>query len=144
MSCFNVPEYHVRALISWGLDHGVPSPFAPRVQFELLAAANGRAVAERYREPRETMPTWDHVDTSEFSPVQIVKAVDCIEYQCSNWTGWPGSDAETLARDLRAAALRRIPGGDLGTFAGTRTLNGYDAAAWELDAPALATAGGAA
>ena len=48
MSCFVVPDFHVSALVSWAVAHGVDLDASPDAVAHMLASANRRAFSERY------------------------------------------------------------------------------------------------
>ena len=68
----------------------------------------------------------------ELSPVQVLKACNCLEYQSCEHPGWEDSQARANLEVIRAYAVRQLPG--------------YEDADWTLDAwkPELLVAGGAA
>jgi hypothetical protein len=132
MSCFIVDSHHIRALVSWaalhrvtyympaGRQHVETAGDGQRVA-ELLHRANLAAFADRYpREGAALAEPFDYrpVAASWLPAIQIVKACDCLDYQCSDWTGWPDSEARRILRAIREKAIRMLPG--------------YEAAAWEL------------
>lgn len=52
-------------------------------------------------------------------PVQVLKALDCYEYQSCEHAGWRSSEARAFVRFLRKAAIGALPG--------------YDEAEWAID-----------
>ncbi|WP_353247353.1 hypothetical protein [Limnohabitans sp.] len=146
MSCFVVNDYHVNALVAWGLRHGAIVGISPDALAHMLACANRAAYAERYQGDQvEPFEGFDRsVDPSHLVPVAVVKACDCLDYQCSDWSSWSGIGSEPAAHlaAIRAAALAMAMAGH-GIAAGPnaggldygRELPGYDAAAWHLDEP---------
>jgi len=148
MSCFVVPDFHVSALVSWAVAHGVDLDASPDAVAHVLASANRRAYSERYagRYDSDAAP-FGGLDRSagvDLAPVAIVKACDCLDYQASDWSCWDDSDAFGYLVAIRRAAVAAAhlaahqaapksykytpdPSG--------RALPGYDAAAWCLDEP---------
>lgn len=123
MSCFVVPDYHVDVLVSWAVLHKAPAFFdglGPRTLAAVLAEANRAAYRERYGEQPEPAVPYQCPDARALSAVQVVKACDCLEYQCSDWSEWRGSPAERALARIREHAVR------LG-------LPGYESADWVLD-----------
>ena len=45
-----------------------------------------------------------------FDPVQVIKAVDCYQYQSCEHEGWDASEAKNITDRLRCAATHRLPG----------------------------------
>jgi len=154
MSCFVVSDYHVSALVAWAAVNGADLDASPHALAHELASANRAAFNERYagRYQDEVAPFvfTRLIDLADLAPVAIVKACDCLAYQCSDWTAWDRSD---LARDLgeiRAVAVQLARGPwSPGEPDDPSELPGYHAAAWCLDepdtwAPDLVAAGHAA
>lgn len=46
------------------------------------------------------------------SPVSILKACDCLEYQSCEHPGWEGSIAQCIVRGIKDAAVSDLPGYD--------------------------------
>ena len=143
MSCFVVNDYHVNALVAWGLRHGAIVGISPDALAHMLACANRAAYAERYQGDQvEPFEGFDRsVDPSHLVPVAVVKACDCLDYQCSDWSTWYGSEpsAHLAVIRARAVSLAYLGAASLGGSGGGldygRELPGYDAAAWHLDEP---------
>lgn len=145
MSCFVVPDFHVSALVAWGVRHGAIVGISPDALAHELAAANRRAYSERYagRYDSELAPFGglDHSAGQDLPAVAIVKACDCLAYQASDWSGWDGSEASAHLAVIRARALGLARAGAV-AWGGTggradqygRDLPGYDEAEWELQA----------
>ena len=57
----------------------------------------------------------------QFSPVQVVKSVDCYQYQACEHEGWRDSEAKAFTDALRSCATQRVPG--------------YEAADWGAPQP---------
>lgn len=136
MSCFVVDNYHVSALVSWAISHGVPLGVSPDAVAHELASANRAAFAERYqgRYQDEVAPFdgLDRVDVSHLAPVAIVKACDCLEYQASDWSSWRESEPAAHLAAIRAAALAMVNGGRYLPDVEAHELPGYHGAAWAL------------
>ena len=123
MSCFVVPDYHVDVLVSWAVLHKAPAfieGLDPRRLAACLARANRIAYRARYGEQCEEPEPYRHRDAQRLSFAQVVKACDCLDYQCSDWSEWEGSTAQRALTRIREHAVRLA-------------LPGYDEAAWSLD-----------
>lgn len=121
MSCFVVPDFHIDALVSWAADRGACCFFVGMTPVGLAAALHdanctayrcryGEAVGEEYRFTRRAVT---------LSPVQVIKACDCLEYQCSDWPDWSESVAARALARVRDHAISMLPG--------------YEEARWTLD-----------
>jgi len=136
MSAFIVPHAHIDALVSWAVHHRVPlfpAGITPAVVAAFLFEENCRSVDYRYGEvnPRDYRYE-NRPGARELSPVQILKACNCLEYQSCEHPDWEDSRARACLASIRAQAVRMLPG--------------YEDADWTLDAwkPELLVAGGAA
>lgn len=124
MSCFIVPDYHIDILVSWAMAHKAPAFFSgitPRELAQLLYAANVAAVKHRYGDSDDA---GEHMflhrdETQHLQPVQIIKACDCLEYQCCDAPDWAASPAARALDVIRTEAVHHLPG--------------YSDAAWCLD-----------
>ena len=122
MSCFVVPDFHIDALVSWAADHGAavfPGGRDPRTLAAHLHAANSAAYRERYGEAVGEGYVFKRRGTGFMTPVQVIKACDCLEYQCSDWSAWRDSDTARALDRIREHAIGHLPG--------------YQDAAWTLD-----------
>ena len=123
MSCFVVPDYHVDVLVSWAVLHKAPAfieGMGPRTLAAVLARANRAAYRARYGDPCEEPEPYRPRDAQHLSLAQVVKACDCLDYQCSDWSEWEDSTAQRALARIREHAVRLA-------------LPGYDDAAWSLD-----------
>lgn len=48
----------------------------------------------------------------QWNPVQVLKAIACLEYQSCEHQGWPDSEAFSFLEALRHRAICRLPGWD--------------------------------
>lgn len=145
MSCFVVSDFHVNALVAWGLRHGAIVGISPDALAHELASANRAAFAERYLDDPGLVPFAGFnraVDPSHLAPVAIVKACDCLDYQASDWSIWAGSEPAAHLAAIRATALAMALAGlsiaaraNAGGLDYGRELPGYALAAWHLDEP---------
>ena len=138
MSCFVVSDFHVNALVAWGLRHGAVVGISPDALAHELASANRAAFAERYegRYQDEISPFGglDRSAGADLAPVAIVKACDCLDYQAGDWSAWGASEAAAHLAAIRAAAQAACLGGRY--YPEPRhDLPGYESAPWSLDEP---------
>ena len=129
MSCYIVPDKHISAIIRWASGEGIRAaytrgdylyqPGQEQEAVNLLHAANVRSVNERYNETTpEDGAVYDPMAPS-LRPIEVIKACDGLAYQCDEWEGFEGSDAQKLIREIQSAAIRKLPG--------------YDAAKWSIE-----------
>lgn len=123
MSCFIVPDFHIDALVSWAVANHASAFIDGRTPWELAAEmhrANCFAYGERYGElvGEEYRYTF-RPEVHAMPAAQVLKAVACLEYQCSDWTNYPGSVAQRALERIRDHAITLVPG--------------YRAAAWTLE-----------
>jgi hypothetical protein len=139
MSAFIVGHDHINALVSWAVDNQVtyfhpgfsnPLSIDRRTATEIgriLLHENERSV--RYRYPNgapEDLPgtSGERAETYVFrargarlSPVGVIKAVHCLEYQSCEHDGWRASVAFSICQDIKEAATYRLPGYDAADWA---------------------------
>jgi hypothetical protein len=98
----------------------------------LLLAACVRSVAYRYpHDSDEALPgagarpeTYHYRPPVPFSPVVLLKAIDCYEYQSCEHPQWRTSDARAICAALRHRLIGELPG--------------YSAAPWGIEDDARA------
>jgi hypothetical protein len=136
MSCFVVPDFHISAVVAWGVRCRAVASFHADALANELATANRAAFAERYAgRYADELSAFEGVDLSagaDLLPVAIVKACDCLSYQACDWSLWEGCEAAAYLAAIRAAALHRATGGIWRDDMRAHRLPGYDAAAWTL------------
>lgn len=125
MSAWIVDKVHIDAMVQVALDSGTGMPFSWYHENErhqltintkdtvgsMLWRENHMSVNARYDENTDT-PAYRFERTQEFSPVQMLKAIDCYEYQSCEHDGWEASSAKAFCTELRAALINRLPGYD--------------------------------
>jgi hypothetical protein len=119
MSCYIVGAHHISAIIRWACENNIKTgyrngrylyqPGQEQEAVSLLHAANVRSANERYNgsdlEVAEYSPK-----APRLTPVQVIRAIDGLDYQCDNWSDWEGSDAQHLLRSLKDKACMELPG----------------------------------
>lgn len=139
MSAFQVSPNHIGAIVRWYLDE---CPDSHRGQWRqmrpnrndaddmmaALAFECWRSV--RYRYPEGPLPgPIAFEDTpvmcdgrlrlyKRLTPVQVIKACDCLNYQSCEHPEWETSEAKRLLDGIREAAISSLPG--------------YSQAEWEI------------
>ena len=135
MSCFVVSDFHISAIVAWGVRCRAVVGISPDALAHELATANRAAFAERYAgRYADELSAFEGLDLSagaDLLPVAIVKACDCLSYQACDWSLWEGCEASAHLAAIRAAALYRAAGG-VWQGSDAYRLPGYDAAAWTL------------
>lgn len=116
MSAFVVSHYHIDALVSWAMAHrasAFPRGVTPASLGSLLFEFNCLSVEARYDEhvPRDYRFT-HRPEAARLSPVQILKACDCLEYQSCELSDWANTDARMLLDRIRSCAVHSLPGYD--------------------------------
>ena len=96
----------------------------------LLVDANKRSVNYRYDADEIEDPYLFTRYAGPFSPVAILRALDCFEYQSCDDPSWRTSEAAEFCEALRRAMIRQLPG--------------YSEAAYEVTDAAQVTVNGTA
>jgi len=131
MSAFIVSPDHIAAIVGtdaftrnvrWAITE---TPLELEASALVLLTENTKSVNHRYREADQPDPDGvpfsliDRYITSPLTPVELLKAITCLEYQSCEHPGWAGSPAETLCRRAKANAIA--------------SLEGYDEAPWGIE-----------
>lgn len=140
MSAFTVDTAHIDTIVNAMRQYaGVPVPAgAERNIGQMLWTENYASVNYRYQED-ESAPAYTPTLTDEpLSPIAVLKALDCYEYQSCEHPGWEESDARKLCDAIRGIIFTDHPdweqtvnryGYDQKRYT---TLPEYDAVPWEV------------
>lgn len=130
MSAFLVSDDHITAICTFACDsrtsgvrvwlNGQPERASGRHMeaFQMLKQANIDSLTARYGDPQQTAEA--KLGRLKLPPLAIVKACDCLAYQCSEVENWKDTDAAKTLEEIKYAAVAAIPG--------------YDEEAWEIEA----------
>lgn len=139
MSAFVVSHSHIDALLSYSIDKRLTYwTGAEHIQItdanatvigKLLLEANEASVLHRYPDATpETCPGTEGETFEKYrftrwwdtlTAVQMMKACDCLDYQCCEVDDWKQTVAYGIVESIRNEAIRNLPG--------------YSAAAWHMD-----------
>lgn len=122
MSAFIVNDYHINALVSYGIAHKAQlytkdgwEYFNEDTAWALasrLYRANVCSVNRRYKERNRTNGfKFQSVDVSGLTAADIVKACDCLEYQSREVGTWERSRARKTLQAIREEAVRALAAG---------------------------------
>jgi hypothetical protein len=126
MSAFIVSDYHINALVNWaclktvtyyhdGEHHSIAQhPLATGI---ILAMQNTASVNARYGDTDESDYIYERF-APEITPLQVLKAVNCLTYQSCETRDWPMTQAFAICEAIKDEAIRSLPG--------------YNEADWEL------------
>lgn len=131
MSAMIASDKHINTLVSYALDneiqvyndgwHSVENN-TYNLYVRMLSVANHNAYDQAYKH-LGIKPTIhvrpSKLDTSKITPVEILKAVDFLEYQCDGAKSWDESVPAKFLLQIKAHAIRHLPG--------------YDDAEWGID-----------
>jgi hypothetical protein len=141
MSAFTVGAPHIDTIVNAMRQYaGMPVPAgADRGIGQMLWNENYASVNHRYSESEEA-PVYTPTLTNEpLSPIAVLKALDCYEYQSCEHPGWKASDAKTLIDTIRGIIFTDHPEWAAmvprygSTTEAYHLLPEYDAAPWEVD-----------
>jgi hypothetical protein len=126
MSTFVCSDTHVAFLVlnadtvkgySGGPVHyfhaGETVEFKPQQVADLLRDANDKAYKEYYGRKARGAGKFDlrNVRTlPPFSALQMIKACMCLDYQCSDWSGWDTSEAKVALERIKEMSIMALPG----------------------------------
>ena len=126
MSAFLCNAYHINALANWattprrvdyywnGKRHDANDA---RYIANVLHNQNLRSVNARYGDDNDTEIAFERF-APDLTPVQVIKAVNCLDYQSCETDDWPETEAYAICQAIIARAINHLPG--------------YDNAEWEL------------
>ena len=127
MSAFIVDPEHIHVLIWAGLRHhrgwelrwyydnptrvGVLTGDTVDTVGQMLLDANTASVNARYREDTEAGDyRWRTPRSTGWTPVEVIKALQCYIYQSCEVPDWDGSQAERFCDSLLDALISALPG----------------------------------
>lgn len=124
MSAFICNHHHINAIVSFGVMQRVFARADAQDVAQMLLTENAKSVDARYGAGQAAefgVPlTIRFREVHGLSPVQIIKACQCLAYQSCEHREWEASKARLTIDAISKAAIRALPG--------------YSDAAWELDA----------
>lgn len=140
MSAFIVGNEHIRTMIWAGLHHSHPSvlrwavpnpedtptpegiethfgrtlraltPETASTVGQLLLSENARSVNHRYDEDEHFVYDHGKPASTAWTPVEILSALACYEYQSCETTDWHESEARAICEAIRGSLVRSLPG----------------------------------
>jgi hypothetical protein len=130
MSCYVVSPKHISAIIRyactrnhkvWGGNPSryIYSPGEEQAAVETLYAANANSVNARYKATEPTDGIRYDCRAPQLNEIQVIKAIDCLAYQCDNWPEFEGSAADQILKSIKQFAIMALPG--------------YSDAEWSID-----------
>jgi len=119
MSAFIVTHNHINAIVSFAGQHNI-NGVAGREQAtaELLLAENTRSVNYRYHGSEPVAAIVFVAQDPTLSPIDVIKACDCLDYQSCETDDWRSTLAYQLLDSIQSDATSRLVG--------------YANAAWEI------------
>ncbi len=128
MSAFIVPNAHITALAVYAERHSIHSAMdCGQVNAEkvgtVLLDENINSVNYRYKEENTdacfVIDSW--AEHRSFTPLQIIKAARCLNYQSCEHPEWSKSRAYAILQEIVMTAISQLPS--------------YEDADWVIDAP---------
>ena len=121
MSAFIVNDTHLSAIVRYACRNNIGRvPGQEQETIDLLHAENVKSVNYRYKENTPLTGTVYNAFATELTPIEVIKACQCLDYQSYEHPGWGESAACRLLKAIQHHAITNI--------------QGYDAAAWEIEA----------
>ena len=77
---------------------------------QVLLDANVAAILDRYSEDQSRSYRYQRPRWYDWTPAELLKAIDGYVYQASDWGSWSGSLAEAICRKIQKQLIYRIPG----------------------------------
>jgi len=126
MSVFVVSDKHISALVLEALSNdgfvhyyhnGECRDQTSQETGHILLNENMKAYNHRYGR-NDGIHTFVFDESAFYSPIQILKAFNCYEYQTSESPNWENSEAKSIIDWFHSDVIRQLPG--------------YEEAAWEI------------
>ena len=123
MSAFVVSDKHINTMLSFGSRHidRISLPDGQILSFkdandlqimaEIMLKENYRSVNYRSRENEGSHQIKFEFEY-KYTPIQIVKACQCFDYQCCETDDWKESNAYRINSWLMSSAISELPGYD--------------------------------
>lgn len=128
MSAFVVSDKHINTLLTWA-NHCIRSIEWDEKEYyfddsndlqkmaEIMLTENYRSVNYRYSE-QETPHQIEFRFEPDATPIQIIVACNCYDYQCCETDDWQETFAHKINKWIKESAIQRLPG--------------YEQAKWEI------------
>lgn len=121
MSAWLVTDKHIGALALAGVTLRLSMwEFDPEVAIAAWVEANQLSIEARYPDtvghperapgPVSGRGVIDWESAPRLTPIEVIKACDCLAYQSCEYDGWNDSKARRLLDDLKSAAINALPG----------------------------------
>lgn len=127
MSAFLVDPEHIHVMIWAGMERRYGGRYSPLSWYwgnpgergildhqsadavgQMLLDANAASVNTRYEEDNAYVYQYQRPQYRTWQPVELLKAIDCYEYQACEVRDWPASQAYAFCQSLRKAVIRGI------------------------------------
>ncbi len=86
---------------------------------QILTDMNNSAYEHNYKHPHEPIKFVYDASATSLSPMEALKAMQCLEYNSDEAKHWEGSQAQKLIRNLFDKGIALLPG--------------YDKAKWRIE-----------
>ena len=120
MSAFVVSDKHINTIVSFASLVGAGFNFDGRWNevrgneqrvASILYAANAYSVDVRYNEETQLDDFQFRLEPSNhWTHIQILKLIDCLEYQSCEFKDWDTSPAKNILDNMRQGVYRKMPG----------------------------------
>lgn len=118
MSAFIVSNEHIASLVNFAVVNDVIPVQKAQVTATLLLDANVTSVNTRYNESTTATIDYNATPKKLLTPIQAIKAAQCLEYQSCEYEGFEISTAKKIIEAIISNAIRGI--------------DGYDTAKWSI------------
>lgn len=120
MSAFICSDKHISAIVRWACINNIANVAGKEQEVvDLLHAENVKSVNYRYGSPDPGEGAIYDTLAPNLSPVEVIKACQCLDYQSCEHPGWEGSWAKERLGGILQAAIAKLPG--------------YTKAQWHID-----------
>ena len=120
MSAFVVSNNHINSIVRWASVNNIAFSYGPNqiwrvpgnedATAQMLLDENVRSVNFRYKESTEPESIKFQNTAPMLTPMGVLKAIHCLEYQSCETDEWERTKAARLLATIEREAIYRLPG----------------------------------
>lgn len=117
MSSFIVSENHLNTILSYVNSEQANNPYLGQYNYEdlsrigqMFSDENQKGYADRYNQDIG-MPEFIYkpINTSNVTPMQFIKLLDCLDYQCNESDDYESTETHKLIERWRKVTYKNLP-----------------------------------
>jgi hypothetical protein len=109
MSAFLVSKAHIDYIVAGAITLGIIEDFEARPTGRMLQSENLKSLRARYPSNEHKAKAYVYNPPDKLvEPVQVIKAVHCLDYQSCEHDEWKSTKAKALLDKIEAAAIATL------------------------------------